>query len=448
MAKIGIFGAGWVGLVTGACFADLGHDVVIRDVVPEKIDSLRAARCRSTRPTCRSCSSATASGSRSRSTRTASPAAEFLFVCVDTPPTYSGDADLSRVWTRRRGAARARGPADPRDEVDGAGRDRARRCAQGSTRAASAHVGYVSNPEFLSEGNAVHEFMHPDRVVVGELRAGGRRRGGGALRGARRADRPLRRQLGGDDQAGRERVPDDAHLVHQRDRERVRGDGRRRRQGRRGRRARPPARPALPARGDRLRRLVLPEGLARAEAARVELGLPLPAALGRDRGQRAPEAARDREAEEAPRLAARARRSRCSGSRSSRTPTTCARRRRSSSRAGCSPRAPRCAAGIRSPTATALPRGVEIVGSVLDAVRGADAAVIVTEWAELRDLARDEVRAAMANPLIIDGRNLLDPAATARGRLRLRGHRARRPRRRTSSPRRPSRVELEAELNR
>ena len=58
-----------------------------------------------------------------------------------------------------------------------------------------------------------------------------------------------------------------------------------------------------------------------------------------------------------------------------------------------------------------LPRGVEVVESVLDAVEGADAAVIVTEWDDLRHLARDEVRAAMANPLIIDGRNLLDPGA-------------------------------------
>ena len=60
-----------------------------------------------------------------------------------------------------------------------------------------------------------------------------------------------------------------------------------------------------------------------------------------------------------------------------------------------------------------LPRGVEIATSVLEAVRGADAAVIVTEWAELKDLARDEIREAMANPLIVDGRHLLDPA-TAR----------------------------------
>jgi UDPglucose 6-dehydrogenase len=62
----------------------------------------------------------------------------------------------------------------------------------------------------------------------------------------------------------------------------------------------------------------------------------------------------------------------------------------------------------------ALPRGVELAPSVLEAVRDADAAVIVTEWAELRDLARDEVRRAMANALIVDGRNLLEPAA-ARG---------------------------------
>ena len=61
-----------------------------------------------------------------------------------------------------------------------------------------------------------------------------------------------------------------------------------------------------------------------------------------------------------------------------------------------------------------LPEGVEVVQSVLEAVRGADAAVIVTEWDELRELASDEVRAAMANPLIVDGRNLLDPEQTRR----------------------------------
>ena len=57
-------------------------------------------------------------------------------------------------------------------------------------------------------------------------------------------------------------------------------------------------------------------------------------------------------------------------------------------------------------------RGVDLRESLLDAVTGADAAVIVTEWDELKDLANPEVLAAMRNPLIVDGRNLLDPDAT------------------------------------
>jgi UDPglucose 6-dehydrogenase len=61
--------------------------------------------------------------------------------------------------------------------------------------------------------------------------------------------------------------------------------------------------------------------------------------------------------------------------------------------------------------ATGFPPGIEIVDTVLEAVRGADAAVIVTEWPELKSLASPEVREAMANPLIVDGRNLLDPEA-------------------------------------
>ena len=166
-------------------------------------------------------------------------------------------------------------------------------------------------------------------------------------------------------------------------------------EGRRGRRARPAARPALPAGRDRLRRLVLPEGLARAEAARVELGLPLPAALGGDRGQRAAEAARDRQADSAISARCAARRSRCSASRSSRTRTTCARRRRSCSRppARRGRRGARLGPGRRRRRPAARRRRSSTRS--LEAVRGADAAVIVTEWPELqrsrerRDARRD-----------------------------------------------------------
>ena len=67
--------------------------------------------------------------------------------------------------------------------------------------------------------------------------------------------------------------------------------------------------------------------------------------------------------------------------------------------------------------------GVGMCDSALDAVEGADAAVIVTEWPEFADLDLSEVRNRMVNPVIVDGRNMLDPRAVRRGRVRVRGHR-------------------------
>ena len=230
--------------------------------------------------------------------------ADFLFVCVDTPPTYSGDADLSRVWTvvdelprleeRTVLVMKSTVPVGTGEKVR-VGLD-----ARGLT-----NVGYVSNPEFLAEGRAVARLHEPRPDRDRRLRGGRRRRCRGPVRRSRLHRRALRRELGRDDQARRERVPDDADQLHQRDRQRLRADGRRRHEGRRGRRPRSPPRAAFPSGWDRLRRLLLPEGLARAQAACVELRLPLPAARGRDRGERAAEAARDREAPEAPRPPAR-----------------------------------------------------------------------------------------------------------------------------------------------
>ena len=164
---IAIFGAGWVGLVTGACFAELGHEVTIRDIVPERIEQLRAGQVPFFEPDLGELLERNAG----RLTFTldaaeAAASAELVFVCVDTPPTYSGDADLSRVWTvidelpqlERRTVLvmKSTVPVGTGEKVRASLEKRG-----------LSHIGYVSNPEFLAEGNAIGDFMNPDRVVVG-----------------------------------------------------------------------------------------------------------------------------------------------------------------------------------------------------------------------------------------------------------------------------------------
>jgi UDPglucose 6-dehydrogenase len=167
VAAVGIFGAGYAGLVTGVCFAELGHSVVVRDVVPEKIDALRAGEVPIYEPGL----GELLERNRERLQFTLDVAevardAEFLFVCVGTPPTYSGDADLSAVWTvldelprldrRIVLVMKSTVPVGTGEKV------RAALDARGLD-----HVGYAANPEFLAEGTAVRDFLEPDRVVVG-----------------------------------------------------------------------------------------------------------------------------------------------------------------------------------------------------------------------------------------------------------------------------------------
>jgi UDPglucose 6-dehydrogenase len=164
---IAVFGAGYVGLVTGACFAELGHRVVVRDVVAEKIERLRGGEVPIYEPGLEELIARNAERlSFTTDVNEAIDGAEFVYVAVGTPPTYSGDADLSAVWT----------VIDELPEVDrrvvvcmkstvpvGTGEKvRHRLDARGL-----AHVGYVSNPEFTAEGTAVRDFMEPDRIVIG-----------------------------------------------------------------------------------------------------------------------------------------------------------------------------------------------------------------------------------------------------------------------------------------
>src|SRR5213596_2519240 len=164
---LGIIGAGWVGLVTAASFADLGHEVVVRDVVPERVADLEAGRVPIFEPGLTELLGA----NRERIHYTLEmeevfERARIAFVSVPTPPTHSGDADLSSVWRvldelpeleeRTIVVMKSTVPVGTgekvRHELDARG---------------LAHVGYVSNPEFLAESTALHDFKHPDRIVVG-----------------------------------------------------------------------------------------------------------------------------------------------------------------------------------------------------------------------------------------------------------------------------------------
>ena len=165
--QVAVFGAGYVGLVTGACLADLGHDVVVRDVVVEKIDVLRRGQL----PIHEEGLAELLERNRDRLSFTtdvdeAVEDADVVYIAVGTPPTYSGDADLSAVWTvvdelprvdrRIVVAMKSTVPVGTGSTVRHRLDDRG-----------LANVGYVSNPEFTAEGTAIRDFMRPDRIVIG-----------------------------------------------------------------------------------------------------------------------------------------------------------------------------------------------------------------------------------------------------------------------------------------
>jgi len=163
---VGVIGTGYVGLVTAAGFAELGHDVWCVDIDEAKIENLRQGRIPIWEPGL----SELVERHRSRlhfSTQlsNALERARLLFVAVGTPPTYSGDADLSAV-----NAVVAAMPASDRHALVmkstvpvGTGETIRRVFAE-----QSKGFSYVSCPEFLKEGSAVKDFLAPDRVVVGD----------------------------------------------------------------------------------------------------------------------------------------------------------------------------------------------------------------------------------------------------------------------------------------
>ena len=412
MSKVGIFGAGWVGLVTGACFAELGHTVVIRDVVPERIDALRRGEV----PFHEERVPELLAENAERLTYTLDVAdvadCEFLFVCVDTPPTYSGDADLSRVWT----------VVDELPELSGrpvlvmkstVPVGTGEKVRAGLDQRGLEHVGYVSNPEFLAEGRAVSDFMAPDRIAIGAF----------------------------DDEDG-DAV---AALYAAIDAQVVRSD------------VNSAEMIKLAANAFLMTRISFINEIANvceatgADVVKVAEGIGLDHRLGphflnagigyggscfpkdslalkqlaSNSGYHFQLLSAVIEVNELQKRRVIGKLKRHLGSLRGKNvallglafkPNTDDMREAPSIVLASRLLAEGAEVRAWDPVAdgSKLPKGVEVVDSVLEAVRGADAAVIVTEWAELRDLASAEVREAMARPLIIDGRNLLDPEATRR----------------------------------
>jgi UDPglucose 6-dehydrogenase len=410
---LGVIGAGWVGLVTAACFAELGHEVVVRDIVPDRIADLDAGRISIYEPGLTELLAA----NRERLTFTLDlgqvfDLARIAFVCVPTPPTYSGEADLSAVWRvldelpepaeRTILVMKSTVPvgtgANVRFRLDGRG---------------LAHVGYVSNPEFLAEGTALRDFMNPDRIVVGAFDDAD---GDAVTALYEPIDAPVVRA----DVASAEMVKlasnaflatkisfineianvceetrADVSLVAE-------GMGLDRRIG--SLFLRPGigySGSCLPKDVSALKQLAGNSGyhfqlltavIEVNELQKRRVVSKLVKHLGGLRGKTVallglafkPNTNDMRDAPSlilAPRLLSEGAEVR-----------------------GWDPIALEEARGVL--------RGVDLRESFLEAVTGADAAVIVTEWDELKDLATPEVLAAMRNPLIVDGRNLLDPDAT------------------------------------
>ncbi|MDV3503432.1 UDP-glucose/GDP-mannose dehydrogenase family protein [Marinobacter sp. M-5] len=173
--KITIFGTGYVGLVTGACLADVGHDVLCMDVDQAKIAKLKNGHIPIYEPGLDSIVKHTVEAGRLSFTTDTAQAVQhgvLQFIAVGTPPDEDGSADLQYVTAVARSIGehmegykvvvdKSTVPVGTGDKVKAAVR------AELDRRGLELEFDVVSNPEFLKEGAAINDFMKPDRIVVG-----------------------------------------------------------------------------------------------------------------------------------------------------------------------------------------------------------------------------------------------------------------------------------------
>ena len=178
--RIAMIGAGYVGLVSGACFSDFGHHVICIDSDEEKIAALKSGEIPIHEPGLADLVAANVKQGRlafGSDMKSAVGSAEVVFIAVGTPSRRGdGHADLSYVYEAAREIARALSkfavvvtkstvPVGTSDEVERLMRE----------ENPDAEFAVVSNPEFLREGAAIRDFKHPDRIVIGSDDARARR---------------------------------------------------------------------------------------------------------------------------------------------------------------------------------------------------------------------------------------------------------------------------------
>jgi UDPglucose 6-dehydrogenase len=168
-APVGVVGVGYVGLVTAACFAHLGHHVVCLDVDAAKIEALRKGVVPIYEPGLEKLIDDNAGRLEfTTDLRVLLEACTILFIAVDTPPSPSGDADLSRVQAAI-GAIAERGGNRLLVMKSTVPVGTGERLMADLAAAVVEGISYVSNPEFLREGAAIQDFLEPDRIVIGSF---------------------------------------------------------------------------------------------------------------------------------------------------------------------------------------------------------------------------------------------------------------------------------------
>ena len=171
--RIAVFGCGYVGLVTGACFADIGHQVTCTDKDAERIATLVCGKLPIYEPGLDNLVSRNVAAGRLTFTADLAEAVRFgdtIFICVGTPPLPNGEADLSALDSVARIIAQESRSSKlivEKSTVPHQTGGMLLRVLATYARKSGHRYFVASNPEFLREGTAIRDFMHPDRIVVG-----------------------------------------------------------------------------------------------------------------------------------------------------------------------------------------------------------------------------------------------------------------------------------------